>query len=655
MLMLAPLELSTAVVLALAAQAALAATSAPTFRLPDVAEPKQESLDITIVPDSAEFHGEARLEIVLKTAVSVLWLNAKDLSIRQVAVQRAGRAKKVATVVNGEFLGLQFEAPAAPGALEARIQYSARLDDKTNSGLHRKKSGGDWYAYTTFTPIEARRAFPCFDEPRYKTNWRVTLHVPRADMALANSPAIEEANEPGAMKKVVFAETPPLAPSVVAFAVGPFETIEAGVAGATRTPVRVIAPRGRGREAAAARTATAGILDSLESYVGRPYPWAKLDHLAVPDMAFGAVENPGLIMYRERVLLAAPERDTAERRRIMRATMAHELAHQWFGNLVTPVWWDDVWLSEGIATWLGGNVADLELPEFERGVAAAARRHRMMMMDSTARARPVRLEMNSREDMQGVYSPVVYEKAAAILSMLEEWIGRAPFRAAMRRYVAAHANGNAAVADFAAAIRTTTGQDPSPVLRSFLDRPHAPQLRASVRCGSGAGSLVIEQTGPAWTVPVCWHDSAGGRSCVVVDRERSVQALDGCPVWLWPNAAGVGYYRSAPDPRTLEAVVEKGYSELSAAERVALAGDLVAATVNGSESAGDILRLLPAIARDPAPAVGIHTGAIRLELALAVPDSDRGAYREWLKQHFGIAPIAPEQAQSLEQFLHNSR
>jgi alanyl aminopeptidase len=360
-------------------------------------------------------------------------------------------------------------------------------------------------------------------------------------------------------------------------------------------------------------------------------------------------------MYRDRLLLAAPERDTAERRRAMRATMAHELAHQWFGNLVTPAWWDDVWLSEGIATWLGGNIADLELPEFERGIAAAARRHRMLMMDSNGRTRAVRLEMNSREDMQGVYSPVVYEKAAAILSMLEEWIGRAPFRAAMRRYVAAHANGNAALGDFAAAIRATTGRDPSPVLRSFLDRPRAPQLRASVRCESGASSLVIEQTGPAWAVPVCWHDSAGRRACALIDGERSVQALDGCPAWLWPNAAGVGYYRSAPDPMTLEAVVLKGYSELSAAERVALAGDLVAATVNGSQSAGDVLRLLPAIARDPAPAVAIHTGAILLELALAVPDADRGAYRDWLKQHFGIAPIAPEQARSIEQFLNNSR
>lgn len=629
----------------------LAAASPPTFRLPDVAQPKQESLDITIVPGSAEFHGEARLRVVLKTRASIVWMNAKDLSIREVAVQQAGRAKKLAKVVNGEFLGLEFDEPAAPGALEITIQYSGKLDYETNSGLHRKKSGGDWYAYTTFTPIEARRAFPCFDEPGYKTNWRLTLHVPRTDVAVANSPAIDETNEPGDMKRVVFAETPPLPPSVVAFAVGPFEIIEAGVAGAKRTPVRVIAPRGRGREAAATRTATAGILDSLEAYAGTPYPWAKLDHLAVPDMPFGAVENPGLIMYRERLLLAAPERDTAERRRAMRTTMAHELAHQWFGNLVTPAWWDDVWLSEGLATWLGGKIADLELPEFERGIAAATRRHRMLMVDSTERTRPVRVVMNSREEMKRVYSPVVYEKGAAILSMLEDWIGPEPFRAAMRRYLSEHANGNATTADLGASIRKATGVDAMAVLNGFLDQPHAPEFRVSVRCESGAGSLVIEQSGATWTAPVCWHDAGGGRRCAIIDGPRTVKSLGGCPAWTWPNASGVGYYRSVPDPAMLEAVIAKGYSELSAPERVSLAGDLVAAMVSGTESAGKILRALPAIARDSEPAVAMHTGAILLEAALAVPNAQRPAYREWLKQHFGIAPIAPEQARALEQFL----
>ncbi len=652
MLMIALPAFRTAAVLTLALQAAmLAAPSPPTFRLPDVAQPKQESLDITIVPGSAEFHGEARLRVVLKTRVPVLWMNAKDLSIREVAVEQGGAQKKLANIVTGEFLGVQFEQPAGPGALEIAIRYSGRLEYETNSGLHRKKSGGDWYAYTTFTPMEARRAFPCFDEPGYKTNWRVALHVPRTDVALANSPAIYETNEPGGLKKVVFAETPPLPPSVVAFAVGPFELMDAGAAGAKRTPVRVVALRGRGREAAAARTATAGILENLEAYAGSPYPWAKLDHLAVPDMPFGAVENPGLIMYRDRVLLAAPERDTAERRRAMRTTMAHELAHQWFGNLVTPAWWDDVWLSEGIATWLGGNIADLELPEFERGIAAATRRHRMLMVDSTERTRPVRVAMNSRENMKRVYSPLVYEKGAAILSMLEQWIGPERFRTAMRLYLSNHANGNATTADLGAAIQKATGVDATAVLNGFLDRPHAPEFHFSVRCENGAGSLVVEQNGQPWAAPVCWHDAGGARTCAVVDGPRVVKSVGGCPAWTWPNATGAGYYRSVPDPAMLEAVVANGYSELSAPERVSLAGDIVAGLVSGSEGAGDVLRALPAIARDSEPAVAMHTGAILLEAALAVPDRDRRAYREWLKQQFGIAPVAPEQARAIEQFL----
>jgi alanyl aminopeptidase len=654
--MIAPLTWIEAAALSLALQAAIAAAPAPpTFRLPDVAQPDQESLDITIVPGEPEFSGSATLRITLKTTVSVLWMNAKDLLIRDVSVNSDGTAKKIRKVVNGEFLGLEFEAAAGPGPIEIGIRYSGRLSDETNSGLFRKKAGRDWYAYTMFTPIEARRAFPCFDEPGYKTNWRLTLHIPRADIAVANSPITSETDEPEGMKKVVFAETPPLPSEVVAFAAGPFEVVEAGVAGTKRIPVRVITPHGRSGEAAAARAATPDILQKLETYTGIPYPWAKLDHLAVLDLPYGAVENPGLIAYRDRLLLAAPERDTEYRQRAMRMTMAHELAHQWFGNLVTQAWWNDVWLSEGFATWLGGNVSDLELPAFERGLAAASRRNSMLIQDAAERVRPVRLAMNSRDDMKQVYSGVVYEKGSAILSMLEEWIGPERFRAALRRYLVAHANGNATTSDVAVAIREATGVDASAVLKSFLDRPHAPEFRVSAHCEGSAGSLVVEQSGQPWTTPVCWHAEDGGRACTVVDSQRLVKPLGACGGWVWPNGTGVGYYRSAPDTLLLSAVITKGYQELSGPERLSLVGDLAAATLNGSERAGDILRLLPALVRDSEPAVAMHAEAILLELALAVPNPSRGAYREWLRQNLGILPPGPAQASNLEEYLNERK
>jgi alanyl aminopeptidase len=413
----------------------------------------------------------------------------------------------------------------------------------------------------------------------------------------------------------------------------------------------VIAPRGRGGEAAPARAATPDILQKLEAYTGIPYPWAKLDHLAVLDLPYGAVENPGLIAYRDRLLLAAPERDTARRQRAMRMTMAHELAHQWFGNLVTQAWWDDVWLSEGFATWLGGNISDLELPAFERGLAAASRRHRMLMADAADEVRSVRMVMNSRNQMRDVYSGVVYEKGAAILSMLEEWIGPERFRAAMRRYLAEHANGNATISDLTAAIREATGVDAAAVLNSFLDRPHAPEFRVSARCEGGEGSLIVEQSGQPWTTPLCWHAEDGGRACAVMDSQRMVKPLRACDGWAWPNGTGVGYYRAAPDRQLLNALVTKGYQELSPQERLSLAGDLAAAVVSGSERAGDILQFLPVLARDEDPAVAMHTGAILLELALVVPDPARARYAEWLKKNLGIAPAAPGQASSLEKFL----
>src|SRR5262249_43712508 len=203
------------------------------------------------------------------------------------------------------------------GTARLEVRYRGHIDSKTATGVYRRRSGGDWYVFTTFTAIEARRAFPCFDEPRFKTPWQLTLHVPRAVTALSNTRAVAEAAEAGGMKRVEFAPTEPLPSDLVAFAVGPFEVVDAGRAGENSVPVRIITPRGRASEAAAAREATPRLLSQLEEYTGIPYPFDKLDHLALIEGAFGAIENPGLITYQQRILLARPERDSDERRRHM--------------------------------------------------------------------------------------------------------------------------------------------------------------------------------------------------------------------------------------------------------------------------------------------------------------------------------------------------
>ncbi len=329
---------------------------------------------MTLTPSADTFRGVATIDLELKRSTAFLWLNGKELTVESATF--SGMPARV-VAGGGEFLGFAPPKTVGPGPVRIEVHYTGRIG-RNATGVFHNRSAGDWYLFTTFTAIEARRAFPCFDEPRFKTPWALTLHVPRKNTALANTRVVSETAEPGDRKRVVFAPTEPLPSELVAFAVGPFEIIDAGLAGKNGTPIRIVTPRGRASEAAVARGAAPQLLAQLEDYTGIPYPFDKLDHLALIEGAFGAIENPGLIIYQQRNLLVKPEQDSPERRRQMRSTMAHELAHQWFGNLVTMQDWDDVWLSEGFATWMAAKLMDAELPEARRGLLPAVARDRIM-------------------------------------------------------------------------------------------------------------------------------------------------------------------------------------------------------------------------------------------------------------------------------------
>ncbi len=628
--------------------------SAPDFRLPHSAHPTYYGLDLTILPDQPTFRGSAVIEVELTTRTTVVWLNAKDLQIQHIDARTGSRMRAARWHVAGEFLAADLPAPAGPGPLEIAIQYSGMLSDTLNVGAYRKKSGADWYVYTSFTPIDARRAFPCFDEPGYKAPWELVMHVKRDQVAVANAPMLSSRDEPGDMKRVQFAPTQPLPSEVVAFAVGPFDVVDAGVAGEKQIPVRIITPRGRATEATSARTATAPTLARLEQYTGVPYPWDKLDHIAVLDMPFGATENPGLITYRADLLLAPPDQDTQERQEAMRSTMTHELAHQWFGNLVTQAWWNDVWLSEGFATWLEAKISDMELPDFERHLRITDTRDAMMIRDSVGE-RPVRVEIQSRKEADPVYHVVVYIKGASILEMLEDWVGAEPFQRALHRYLMDHRFGNATSGDLAAAIRQETGVDVGPVLFAFLDRSGAPVLRFSVASGSGGSTLAVDQGANPWVVPVCLHVEGAPRRCEVVSTSHAELPLSGSPGWVWPNAYGSGYYRSVLTANLLDRLMMTGYGQLQEPERLALAGDLEGLTTTGQVSAAEALEAVLRMTQEPESRVQVRTRGLALGLALVVQASDRDAYADWLKKTMGIAAAAPEQATSIDAFLREKR
>jgi len=628
--------------------------TAPDFRLPRTARPTRYALDLTILPDQPTFHGTAVIDVDLSGPTRVVWLNARDLTVQQIEVKAGSRAQTARWRTPGEFLAVDLSAPIGPGPAQISIEYTGKLSDTANVGAYRKRAGADWYVYTSFTPIDARRAFPCFDEPGYKTPWNVVIHAKRDQVAVANAPSVSVRDEPNDMKRVEFAPTQPLPSEVIAFAVGPFDVVDAGVAGQKHIPVRIITPRGRAAEATAARTATGDILARLEHYTGIPYPWDKLDHIAVLDMPFGATENPGLITYRADLLLTAPDQDTQERQEAMRSTMTHEMAHQWFGNLVTQAWWNDVWLSEGFATWLEAKISDLELPPFERGLKITDTRNSMMTRDS-AGARPVRVEIHSRQEADPVYDIVVYIKGASILEMLEDWVGPEAFQRALHRYLIDHSFGNATSNDLATAIKQESGVDVGPVMFAFLDRPGVPVLRFSGGAGQGGTTLTVDQGSNPWPVPVCLHVDGAPRHCEVVTGSHAELHLSGAGTWVWTNAYGSGYYRSLLSTNLLQPLINSGYRQLEEPERLAMAADVEGLTGTGDLPAAVTMAMLPRMVRDNEARVVAHASATALGLAAVTPATAHDAYVEWLRRRMGITPAPAAQAASVDAFLGEKR
>lgn len=560
-----------------------ALSPAPRFQLRDEVIPKKYTIDLTIDPNRDSFDGWARIEVEITKAQGGVWLNAKDLTILKATIRAGGRDREVRTqMAGGEFIGLEPSGVIGPGTATLSIRYRGRLNEKPLVGPYRVQFEGNWYVFTTFTPIDARRAFPCFDEPRFKALWDITIHTKREYAAFANAPVISEMEEQFGMKAVKFATTEPLPSEVVAFAVGPLETLDGGRVGLGNVPVRIIAPSGHAAEAANAARANADVLPRLEAYTGIPYPYTKLDHIAIPKLAFGATENPGLITYRLDALLLPEEKVSPQKLNKLRSIEAHELAHQWFGDLVTQATWEEVWLSEGFATWLSQKVVSADEPLERRTLNALVARERIMQADAGPKTHAVRLAMHSRVEMQTVYNPFVYQKGAAVLMMLENWLGEEPFRSGLQAYLKKYRFGHATTADLAACLREASGTDPTRVMRAFLDQPGVPTVTAEVRCDSDkTPQVVFEQTNTSasWAVPVCWRTETKAASCFVLDTPRKQVSLPSgaaCPALLVPNAGGTGYYRTGWTHNQLSALVSSDFTALTPAERLVTKYDLTA-------------------------------------------------------------------------------
>jgi alanyl aminopeptidase len=581
----------------LAAAALGASSSSPGFRLPDSVVPLKYQVVLSIDPNKDSFEGTVFIEVNLLKPTSTIWLNGKDLDFEFVQLSQGDVLRgATAKAVTKELIQIDVSGQPLSGVWGIYFTYRGRIDDKAVLGVFRRKVDGFWYVYTTFTPIEARRAFPCFDEPRFKTPWEISIKVPQGQQVFSNAPEASENAASDGQRMVHFGVTQPLPAELVAFAVGPFDVLEGQSAG-HGTPVRVITPKGRSAEGRAAADATVAVLPRLETYTGIPYAFGKMDHLALADAAFGAVENPGLIVYLAREMLMLPGTETFSRTRALRLLEAHEIGHQWFGDLVTQASWADVWLSEGFATWVSEKIMDQEEPPERAHIGLIEARERIMQIDGSRRTRPVRAEPDNREGTRDIYNRIVYDKGGSVLLMLEGWLGEDKVRDGVRSYLNEHRFGNASTGDLEADLKRSSGVDPAAVMHSFLDEPGLPRVSVQVECGPTA-RLRIRQTG-ASAIPVCYRGAGVGRTCTVLEgpsRDVDLPKGSSCPAWIEPNAGGTGYYRTTWSAAQLAALTLK---DLLPAERLTLAFDLRAQATDRPAARGSLAKL----AADPEPEI----------------------------------------------------
>ncbi len=584
-------------------------TEVPVGRLGQAVQPVHYRLELQIDPKQENFSGKVEIDVDAKVALNSIWLHGKNLEVTDVYLTDSSAARIDATYEQRHDSGVALVTPAqaaGPGPLTLHFDYSAPFNTMPNA-LFRVERGEHAYAATQFQPIAARQVFPGFDEPGFKVPFDISLITRTGDVAITNTPEISAEELEDGFTRRVFETTRPLPTYLLAFAVGPYDLVDYGMIPPNdvrdrELGLRAIAASGQGENLQYALDNTPGLLGALEDYFGIAYPYQKLDLIAVPTSFGGAMENAGAITYDEYLLLM-DESAALDQRRSYTSVHAHEMAHMWFGDLVTPDWWTDLWLNESFATWMAGKAADTywEEGEFDRNILRGALG--AMGEDSLASARQIREPVLHNDAIGDAFDGITYQKGGGVLSMLERFTGEEEFRAGIRLHMARHADGVANAEDFIASVAEGSGRgEIEAAFMSFIEQPGVPLLNVQVNCEAGqAPSLQVSQTRYAplgssidpqaseWRVPMCVSYMDGGESkseCALLREKNQSIPLDSdnCPSVLHPNADGAGYYRFAMEETWWQGLIS-GIDTMDAQEALVVGDSLDAGFRAGAVSA----------------------------------------------------------------------
>ncbi|MGZ3416899.1 MAG: M1 family metallopeptidase [Polyangiales bacterium] len=592
------------------------AEAPPLARLRGDARPTHYALELSIDPTKDRFSGQVTIEVELAHPKRVVWLHGRGLDVTEATITPKNGSPVRATwsqVHPSGVASLTFDQVVPAGAATIHLAWSAPFD-RHGEGLYRIDRKSDHYAFTQFESLSARRAFPSFDEPVFKVPFDVTLIVPEGMAAIANTR--ETKRDKG---RVTFATTAPLPTYLLAWAVGPLDVVDAPPIAANEMrkqplPFRGVATRGRGKELAYALAHTPEIVKTLEGYFGERFPYDKLDIIAVPEKQ-GAMENAGAITYGEWLLLVDDKTATVWQKRAFASVSAHELAHHWFGDLVTMPWWDDIWLNEAFATWMGNRAHQTFQPASNAETSLVERvLFDAMGSDALVAARAIRQPIESEHDVYNAFDGITYQKGAGVLSMFERWVGKEVFRTGVRLYLSEHPNGNATSADLLDALSRVAKKDVATPFRTFLDRPGVPLLDVKLDC-SPSPVLTVTQSRwfplgskgdrkQTWQLPMCAR-TPEGETCALLTKPEEKVALPGkCPAWVLPNADAAGYFRFAMPKENLAALLGKAWPKLSTRERLAVENAVHVGWSRGTAHADEIFASLGPLADDPYPSIG---------------------------------------------------
>ena len=581
------------------------------YRLPETATPERYVIRLT--PDLIHFTftGEETVTITAHEATRTLVLNACELTIQQVALADetgASQAGRATLDEPNERAVLEFPQLISPGRYALRITFAGILNDKLRGfyrSTYKDGSGQDVIlASTQFESTDARRAFPCWDEPAAKAVFQATLVIDEELTAISNTAVVSEDPLPGTGKKaVVFADTIKMSTYLVAFIVGEFEASEA--VHIDGKPLRVWAVPGKQHLTAFGRAIGAASLQFFSDYYGRPYPGDKLDLIAIPDFAAGAMENLGAITFRETALLI--DEQTAARSELERVAdvVSHENAHMWFGDLVTMRWWNGLWLNEAFATFMEMMAVDAWKPEWQRWTSFAVSRAAALQVDGLHSSRPIEFPVEHPDEAQGMFDILTYEKGAAVLRMLEQYLGPPAFQKGISHYLGKHEYDNAETTDLWDALEEATQQPVRSMMDSWVFQAGYPLISVAV----DGSDLVLSQQpfhyvqngnrqaeDKRWQTPVFIKTKRAAETetqTALLTTDELRLPLSERPDWAVVNAGGHGFYRVRYAPDLLGQLTADVHTQLSPIERFNLINDTWATAQAGLTPLSAYLDLLP--------------------------------------------------------------